>query len=281
VVRAVIQGNLGRVERTITGDATSTPVDGFWPATCLLLGAIYLMAGWSLGLDFIVLLVVISALYNMRTVARRGRDDAGLTLGIYLAVLGAWFVAITVFMLSNDTIDLNAGLAFVIGFVLTEAIDSGQINDRSQEVRNRMLHAIARAMPFRRASDDLPSQFEGQWPFKSESDQSVWAIDPEHRAVRRMLPLGHPDVVVPWDEPIRSIELRRLRRLLPIVGCSYKLIRGDRELVVTSGADKRGAWTHIFHFSGDDKALALRWRDTFEAWMRDDQRAAAAKASAH
>ena len=101
--------------------------------------------------------------------------------------------------------------------------------------------------------------------------------DPDRRAVRVMLPSEDDlDIVLPWTSR-SAVTLRRYRRrLLPLGGHIGPMLRGDRELVVTSGADKAGAWTHIFHFSGDDKELAFHWRDAFEAWMRQDQRNSAA-----
>ena len=280
MLRAVIQGRVGQTPRAAAGDRPD-PADRFWPAVWLLAATVYIMAGWSAGTDNVLVLIgALLAMHSIWVAARRVEDGNQLSFSAYLAVFVSCCVAIALLIwLAYDTRADTAALAGVfIGGIVTAMIDDSRRKILPPESPKHMLHWIAQPMLLKRPGSDLPERFEPRFPFKSQSDAGVWAIDPDRRAVRVMLPSEDDlDIVLPWDEPVRAVTLRRYRRrLLPLGGHIGPMLRGDRELVVTSGADKAGAWTHIFHFSGDDKELVFHWRDAFEAWMRQDQRNSAA-----
>ena len=275
MIRAVIQGRLGQTPRAAKAQP-SKPADWYWPAVALLLVAMD-VAGWSFGpVSVLVLLAVLLATKSIWLAARRVESDYRLSFGAYLVVFPACcaLVAVLFWLVYDAEVDTAVLFGVIIGNIVTDMIDGSRKKALPVDSPQHMLQWIAEPMLFRRSDADLPERFEPQFPFQSQSDEGVWAIDPERRAVRVMLPSADDlDIVLPWDEPIRGVTLRRYRRrLLPLGGHIGSIVRGDRELVVTSGADAGSAWTHIFHFSGDDKALASRWCDAFEAWMREDQR---------
>lgn len=278
MIRAVIQGRVGKTPRPAE---PPKPVDRFWLATCLLAAAIYVMAGWSVGTDNIfALLAALLAAQSIWAAARRVEDGNQLSFGAYLAVFISCCsgIAVLVWLIYDAGADVSALLGVFGGSIVTAIVDDTRCRILPPESPEHMLHWIAQPMLFKRPGDDLPERFEPQFPFKSQSDAGVWAIDPDRRAVRVLLPSEDDlDIVLPWDEPIRAVTLRHYRRrFLPPGRDVGPMLRGNRELVVTSGNDEADAWTHIFHFAGEDKKLALRWRDTFESWMRQDQQAAGA-----
>ncbi len=278
MIRAVIQGRVGKTPRPAE---PPKPVDRFWLATCLLAAAIYVMAGWSVGTDNIfALLAALLAAQSIWAAARRVEDGNQLSFGAYLAVFISCCsgIAVLVWLIYDARADVSALFGVFGGSIVTAIVDDTRRRILPPESPAHMLHWIAQPMLFKRPGADLPERFEPQFPFKSQSDAGVWAIDSDRRAVRVLLPSEDDlDIVLPWDEPIRAITLRHYRRrFLPLGGHIGPMLRGDRELVVNSGNDEADAWTHIFHFAGEDKKLALRWRDTFESWMRQDQRAVGA-----
>lgn len=281
MIRAVIQGRVGKTPRAAE---PAKPADLFWLAVCLLAAAIYVMAGWSAGADNIFIpMAAVLAMYHIRIAVRRVEDGNQLSFGAYLAVLAAscFGVAVLASFIYGAGADISALVGIVVGGLVTALIDDSRRRILPPESPEHMLHWIAQPMLFKRPGADLPERFEPQFPFKSQSDAGVWAIDPDRRAVRVLLPSEDDlDIVLPWDEPIRAVTLRHYRRrFLPIGGHIGYMMGGDRELVVTSGPDHAGAWSHIFHFSGEDKETAFRWRDVFETWMRQDERAVDATAS--
>lgn len=280
MIRAVIQGRLGKTPRAAELEPPK-PADRFWPAAWLLAAAIYVMAGWSAGTDNVfALIAALMAMHSIWIAAQRVEDGNQLSFGAYVAVFVVCCAAIA--LLTWRALDNAFFFAVLFGIIITDVIDGSRRRILPPESPQHMLHWIAQPILFKRPGADLPERFEPQFPFKSQGDDGVWAIDPDRRAVRVALPAEDDlDIVLPWDEPIRAVTLRRYRRrFLPIGGHIGSILRGDRELVVTSGADKAGAWTHIFHFAGADKELAFHWRDAFETWMREDQRVAGATPSA-
>lgn len=283
MIRAVIQGRVGKTLRTAEMERPN-PADRFRAAVLLLTAAIYVMAGWSAGADNILILIAaLLAMHNIWVAARRVEDGNQLSFGAYVAVFVASCAgfAVLAWLIYDAGADISALAGVIGGHWVTAIVDDSRRRILPPESPAHTLHWIAQPMLFKRPGTDLPERFEPQFPFKSQSDEGVWAIDPDRRAVRIMLPSEDDlDIVLPWDEPIRAVTLRRYRRrFLPIGGGIGAMLRGDRELVVTSGAADASAWTHIFHFAGDDKELALHWRDAFESWMRQDRRAAGATVS--
>lgn len=274
MLRAVIQGRVGQTPRAA---AAPKPADWFWPAVMLLAVTVDIMAGWSLEpVSGILILAAVWTLHSIWLAARRVESDCRLSFGAYLVVLPACcaLVAVLFWLVYDAEVDTAVLVGVLVGNIVTDKIDGSRKMALPVDSPQHMLQWIAEPMLFKRPDADLPERFEPQFPFQSQSDEGVWAIDPERRAVRLMLPSADDlDIVLPWDEPIRAVTLRRYRRrLLPLGGHIGSIVRGDRELVVTSGADAGSAWTHIFHFSGDDKAVASRWCDAFDSWMREDQR---------
>jgi hypothetical protein len=277
MIRAVIQARFGKTPRAAVAEP-SKPMNWFWPAVALLLLTIEFLAGWSI--NFSVFLAALLVLHAIWLAARRDETEHRLSFPLYIAALTACCASIAT--LSWFAYDPAAETAALIGVMLgtfvTDMIDGSRHKILPADSPQHMLHWIAEPLLFKRPGTDLPERIEPRYPFKSQSDGGVWAIDPDRRAVRVMLPSEDDlDIVLPWDEPVRAVTLRHYRhRLYPLGGHIGPMLNGDRELLVTSGADKAGAWTHIFHFAGADKELAARWRDAFESWMREDQRAAMA-----
>lgn len=241
----------------------------FFPKVVGILSAIYLMAGWSPGLVALMLL----SLYLMvlSGIARTRHRDEGLSAPAYLFVLAASCSVTTTAALwlgfGENSDPTNVILALLMGFVIADVIDAGEIDARSRRLRDTLRHAIDTPVLFDRTGQGDLRQFEPHWAFSGRDDLSVWAIDPAQRTIRvlRAVPDGS-DHVLRWDVPIRAVELRRV---------SSRLL-GERDLYVLSGHDRAAEWSHVFQFSSGDKELALKWRDTFEAWMHEDQRRAVA-----
>ena len=284
MIRAVIQGRIGQTPRAATAEPPK-PTDWFWPAIFLLLVAVEFMAGWSLDpVSFAALLAAFLVMHRLRLAACRVEAEHRFSFPIYVVVFAACCAgaAFLVWLVFDPDVDTAALIGVFLGGMVTDFIDGTRQKVLPTDSPQHMLHWIAEPLLFKRPDADLPERFEPQYPFQSQSDRSVWAIDPDRRAVRVMLPSEDDlDIVLPWDEPVRAVTLRHYRRrFYPLGGHIGPMLRGDRELVVTSGPDARNAWTHFFHFAGDDKELAFRWRDALEAWMRADQRKAGAMASA-
>jgi hypothetical protein len=138
---------------------------------------------------------------------------------------------------------------------------------------------IDQADPNRRA---IP--FDPHLPFQSPEDGIAWAIDPLRRAIRVMAAASRDvDLVMEWDDPIRAVELQQVKipRWLPMLGNTLPIIRGDRDLKVTSGIGPTNEWHYVFRFSGFDKETARRWRDVFEGWMKTDRERGSAVTLSH
>jgi hypothetical protein len=230
-----------------------------------ILIAVFLLAGWShLPGGFFMVIAIASACWAIYEQYKPRAGRRGLTGWRYIAVLLIASTLATGWMTFVGDSALSPSQFYVplsIGFVIAGAIDDGVIHGQSAEVRDAMMHAIR--VP---SGDDA---FEAHWPFQSSADETVWAIDPARRSIRVMLPALEPvDVVVAWDDPIRSIELDRVARSW--MGSNLSAIRGDRKLTIVSGRDAATTWSYTFHFSGTDKEQARHWHNTFKTWMRAD-----------
>lgn len=147
-------------------------------------------------------------------------------------------------------------LAVLLGFCAASTYAESVTRERGEKLM---------ATALRRLRTPTTDAFEANLLFQSASGV-VWAIDPAHRALRAIasdVPDGDRSIV--WDERIRAVELRRARR-------ASSSSPFDCDLLVRSGEDSAGEWTHVFEFPGAYRETAARWRKIFEVWMIEDQR---------
>lgn len=235
----------------------------FWLKVAAIIGAMYFMAGWSFGGHGFTAFAIF--LFGFNYIARTW-DEEGLGARAYLlAVIAASSAtAVALWWGRDEQLDsTDMTMSLLMGIIIADGISSSRANARLQRAGESLLHIISEPVLFDQTGQNDFVQFEPRWGFNDREGHGVWAIDPTQRAVRRLRPQSEgDDRLFRWDVPIRSVELNRIR--------SFHL--GERDIHVRSGHDKATERLHIFHFSSADRALALRWRDTFEAWMRDDQR---------
>ena len=249
--------------------ASANSAGYFWLKLAAIVGAIYFMAGWSFGgygfAAFAIFLVGFNYIF-------RTWDEEGLSAGAYLLAVIAASGAIAIALWQGRDGQLDSSditMSLLMGIFIADRISSSRVNAHLQTASERLLRSISEPLLFDRTGQHDFVQFEPHWAFIDRDGRGVWAIDPAQRAARRLRPQSDgSDHVFRWDVPIRSVEIHRVRSFL----------LGERDVHVHSGHDEATEQQHVFHFSSADKALALKWRDTFEAWMREDQRSSAAKA---
>lgn len=244
----------------------------------LLIGmVVFVLSGWSQWPDGlgIVLLVLIFAMVLLIPSQPSDRDAISrwqhMGLILLLSVGLCAFLAIVAGTVDSE----QAWFALAFGTLV-----AGYLKDGIEASRySRRRDALARGMD--ELTRGVEPVFDPRWTIKSADDRSVWAIDPARRALRVMIP-AQPDVdeILAWDAPIRSVSLDRLpgSSRWPIFGNTARFVRRDRDLRVAAGTG-RDQWTFTLPFYGTDLEQARLWRDTFESWMRQDERAADATAS--
>jgi hypothetical protein len=251
-----------------------------WIKILAILAAVYLLAGWTIGpshwIGWLICAGLITDIVRRLNASdgRRGLTAAHFLLTFLVAAVGTAILLYWFF----DAGRLIGYVPLIVGYFIADQVDSGAIADQSSKACGALLRAIAQPVICESEAERKGIWFKPHWPFRSEADETIWAIDPSNRAIRLMLPaLRDVDVVLVWDEPIRAVELRRIRQSRwAAMWRGASAVPDSRELEVLSGRDQASAWGFVFHFYGLDKEAAEHWRKTFEQWMREDKRSEAA-----
>jgi len=248
-----------------------------WIKVFAILAAVYLMAGWTITPGhWFGWAICFGLVADIVTRQNAGKGRRGLNAVQYALVFIVSGAAAALFSFWFFDVKPTDGYTFLLlGYCIANVVDEGAVADQSSRACGALLRAINVPISYDPGGTGKAASFQPHWPFRSQIDETVWAIDPANRAVRLMLPaLQDVDVVFVWDEPIRAVELRRIRRSSWAVfwrGASP--LPDSRELEVLSGRDHASAWGFVFHFYGLDKDAAKHWHETFQQWMRDDKAA--------
>lgn len=242
----------------------------FWLKVAAIISALYFMAGWSFGEYVLAAFAVFLLGVNYTS---RSWDEEALSVRVSLLVFVAASAAIAaaLWLIGDGQLEASdISMSLLLGIIVVDGLSSSRATARRRSASEGLLRNIAGPVLLNSTAEHEQTQFDPHWGFIDRGTLDVWAIDPAQRAVRRLQPKpGNGDRIYRWDIPILSVEIHRVR----------SAYLGERDLHVRIGHDGATAWSHVFRFSASDKGLAMKWRDTFEAWMREDRRAVATTAS--
>lgn len=246
-----------------------------WLKIFAITAAVYLMAGWTIMPSHWFVWVVgfgLVADILMRKNASKGRRGLDAAQYALVFIISGTAAALSFFWFL-DVKPTDSYMLLLFGYCIANVVDDGVVADQSSRACSALLRAIDVPISYDPSGAGKAISFQPHWPFRSQVDETVWAIDPASRAVRLMLPaLQDVDVVFVWDEPIRAVTLRRTRQSRwAVLWRGASSVPDSRELEVLSGRDLASAWGFVFHFYGLDKEAAKHWHETFQQWMRHDK----------